>query len=70
MLPGLHSSALPEQKSGSAEPTPDELEEEEVEQYAAFADFADLDLDEDDIATLSDFDDVPTQPGGTQMDLS
>ncbi|KAH0834966.1 hypothetical protein J3R83DRAFT_10675 [Lanmaoa asiatica] len=51
------------QKPSSTEPTPDDLEEEEVleyaEQYTALADFADLDLAIDDLTALSDTEDIP-----------
>lgn len=55
--------AFPEPKSRSTEPTPDDLEEEELleyaEQYEALADFGDLDLATDDLTALSDIDDIP-----------
>lgn len=57
-----HLFAFSEQKSSSTEPTPDDLEEEELleyaEQYTALADFADLDLATDDLIALSDTDDT------------
>ena len=59
--------ALPDQKSNSTGPTPDDLEEAEFLEYAekcaAIADFADLDLAADD----SDIDDLlPDGPCQTQ----
>lgn len=79
----VHLCVLPEQKSSSTESTPEDLEEQELLEYAALADFADLDLATDDWAALSDFDDLDTshdvprqtfRPGGTcgtsDMDVS
>lgn len=57
-----HLFAFPAQKSSSTESTPDDLEEEELleyaEQYTALADFADLDLATDGLTALSDIDDT------------
>ncbi|KAF9240450.1 hypothetical protein BU15DRAFT_87658 [Melanogaster broomeanus] len=65
--------------SSSAEPTPDELEEAELmeyaEHYTTLADFADLDLAVDDFSVFSDIEDVPSSPSqgtrkGNDMDMS
>ncbi|KAF9220806.1 hypothetical protein BS17DRAFT_786605 [Gyrodon lividus] len=59
-------SELREPSPSSVDPTPDELEEEELmeyaEHYAALADFEDLDLAVDDFSAFSDIEDIPPDP--------
>lgn len=65
----VHLFALPEQKSSSTESTPDDLEEEELleyaAQYATLADFTDLELTADNWAVLTDLDDLDTPRDGS-----